>query len=69
MAGATVNDALVSIGEPKKYQFFILFWSILAGAMTAMQSLVLNFTQANMSFRYVVVSVTIMVYDFWRSVT
>lgn len=51
MAGATVNDALVHIGEPKKYQFFILFWSLLAGAMTAMQSLVLNFTQASMSFR------------------
>lgn len=51
MADVSVNDALVKIGEPRKYQFYILFWSIIVGALTSMQSLVLNFTQADMAFR------------------
>ena len=46
-----INEILVEIGVPGRYQLHNFFWTFLIGIISAFQTVAVTFTQGDMNYR------------------
>ena len=46
-----INDILLEIGVPGRYQMHVFFWTFVVGLVTAFQTVAVPFTQGDMNYR------------------